>query len=61
LDELSPVHEKLHKLPERLEREVNLKDREEVLRFVEEEVLPVFNATIRGLKRMKEECKGLGC
>jgi methyl-accepting chemotaxis protein len=61
LDELSPVHEKLHKLPERLEREVNLKDREEVLRFIDEEVLPVFNTTIGYLKRIKEECKELGC
>ena len=61
LDELSPVHEKLHKLPERLEREVNLKDREEVLRFIDEEVIPVFNTTIRYLKRMKEECRELGC
>jgi len=61
LDELSPVHEKLHKLPERLEREVNLKDREDILRFIDEEVLPVFNTTIRYLKRIKEECKELGC
>jgi methyl-accepting chemotaxis protein len=61
LDELSPVHEKLHKLPERLEREVNLKDREAVLRFIYEEVLPVFNTTIGYLKRIKEECRELGC
>jgi methyl-accepting chemotaxis protein len=61
LDELSPVHEKLHKLPERLEREVNLKDREEVLRFIGEEVLPVFNTTIGYLKRIKEECREIGC
>ena len=61
LDELSPVHEKLHKLPERLEREVNLKDREEILRFIDEEVLPVFNTIIGYLKRIKEECKELGC
>jgi methyl-accepting chemotaxis protein len=61
LDELSPVHEKLHKLPERLEREVNLKDRKEVLRFIGEEVLPVFNTTIEDLKRIKEECNKLGC
>jgi len=57
LDELSPVHEKLHKLPERLEREVNLKDMEKVLRFIDEEVLPVFNTTIEYLKRIKEESK----
>jgi hypothetical protein len=61
LDELSPVHERLHKLPERLEREVNLKDREEVLRFIGEEVLPVFNTVMSYLKRMKEECRVLGC
>jgi uncharacterized phage infection (PIP) family protein YhgE len=61
LDELSPVHEKLHKLPERLEREVNLKDREEVLRFIGEEVFPVFNTTIGYLKRIKGECRELGC
>jgi methyl-accepting chemotaxis protein len=61
LDELSPVHEKLHKLPERLEREVNLKDMEAVLRFIDEEVLPVFNTVMSYLKRIKEECKELGC
>jgi methyl-accepting chemotaxis protein len=61
LDELDPVHEKLHKLPERLEREVNLKDMAEVLRFIGEEVLPVFNTTIGYLKRIKEECKEIGC
>jgi chromosome segregation ATPase len=60
LDELSPVHEELHKFPERLEREVNLKDREEVLRFIDEEVLPVFNTIIGYLKRIKEECNDLG-
>jgi len=57
LDELSPVHVKLHKLPERLEREVNLKDMEKVLRFIDEEVLPVFNTTIEYLKRIKKESK----
>jgi hypothetical protein len=55
------VHEKLHKLPERLEREVNLKDREAVLRFIGEEVLPVFNTIMGYLKRIKEECRELGC
>jgi methyl-accepting chemotaxis protein len=57
LNELTPVHEKLHKLPERLEREVNLGDKKEVLKFVNKEVLPVFNTTIELLKKIKEECK----
>jgi hypothetical protein len=33
----------------------------EVLRFIGEEVLPVFNTTIGYLKRIKEECREIGC
>ncbi|MFZ8832061.1 MAG: hypothetical protein ACO2OY_07910 [Thermodesulfobacteriaceae bacterium] len=53
MNELSPVHERLHKLPERIEREVNLKDRAEVLRFIDKEVFPVFNTVMGYLKRIK--------
>ncbi|MFN3504675.1 MAG: methyl-accepting chemotaxis protein, partial [Caldimicrobium sp.] len=61
LSELEEPHAKLHGLVERLEREVKIDNKEEALKFIEEEVIPIFKKVIGGLKEILKECIRLGC
>ncbi|PMP63105.1 MAG: hypothetical protein C0197_03325 [Caldimicrobium thiodismutans] len=61
LDVLEGPHERLHGLVSRFEREVNLKDFEEILGFIEKEVLPTFQEVIKELLNIKNLCKKFGC
>lgn len=54
LDKLEEPHAKLHQLVERFEREVNLKDIEDIFKFIEKEVLPTFAEVIGYLKELKK-------
>lgn len=54
LDKLEEPHAKMHQLVERFEREVNLKDIEDILKFIDKEVLPAFAEVIGYLKELKK-------
>ncbi|MEZ0344121.1 MAG: methyl-accepting chemotaxis protein [Caldimicrobium sp.] len=61
LKALEEPHEKLHGLVDKLEKEVDLKDRASIVRFVEEELLPTFEEVIKHLLDLREACKRYGC
>ncbi|MFN3568481.1 MAG: hypothetical protein ACK4UR_06205 [Caldimicrobium sp.] len=61
LSALDEPHAKLHGLVERFEREVKIENKEEVLKFIENEVIPTFNTLIGSLKEILRECTRLGC
>jgi len=54
LDKLEEPHAKMHQLVERFEREVNLKDIEDILKFIDKEVLPAFAEVMGYLKELKK-------
>lgn len=54
LDKLEEPHAKMHQLVERFEREVNLKDIEDILKFIDKEVLPTFAEVMGYLKELKK-------
>jgi len=54
LSVLEEPHAKLHGLIEKLEREVNLKDKQEVTAFLEKELIPTFDEVIGLLKELKK-------
>jgi len=54
LSALEEPHAKLHGMIEKLEREVNLKDRQEVSAFLEKELIPTFDELIGLLKELKK-------
>lgn len=54
LDKLEEPHVKMHQLVERFEREVNLKDIEDILKFIDKEVLPTFAEVMGYLKELKK-------
>jgi len=54
LSALEEPHAKLHGLIEKLEREVNLKDKQEVTAFLEKELIPTFDELIGLLKELKK-------
>jgi hypothetical protein len=54
LSALEEPHAKLHGLIEKLEREVNLKDKQEVTAFLEKELIPTFDEVIGLLKELKK-------
>jgi len=60
LRELEGPHERLHKLVERVEREVDLNNTEDVLKFVEEAMLPTFSEVMSYLIKIKNECHKMG-
>ena len=53
LSALEEPHAKLHALIEKVEREVDLKDKKAVDEFIEKELLPIFNEVIRLLMELK--------
>jgi hypothetical protein len=61
LDVLEGPHERLHGLVSRFEKEVNLKNIEEILGFIEKEVLPTFHEVIKELLNIKNLCRKFGC
>ena len=54
LDKLEEPHAKMHQLVERFEREVNLKDIEDILKFIDKEVLPTFAEVMGYFKELKK-------
>jgi len=54
LSALEEPHAKLHGLIEKLEREVNLKDKQAVTAFLEKELIPTFDEVIGLLKELKK-------
>ena len=54
LSALEEPHAKLHGLIEKLEREVNLKDKQAVTAFLEKELIPTFDELIGLLKELKK-------
>ena len=54
LSALEEPHAKLHGLIEKLEKEVNLKDKQEVTAFLEKELIPTFDELIGLLKELKK-------
>ena len=61
LDVLEKPHERLHELVSRFEREVNLKDFNEILGFIEKEFFPAFHEVIKELLNIKNLCRKFGC
>jgi methyl-accepting chemotaxis protein len=61
LDVLEGPHERLHGLVSRFEKEVNLKNIDEILSFIEKEVLPTFQEVMKELLNIKNLCRKLGC
>lgn len=61
LKALDDPHARLHQLVERFEREVDLKDRASIQRFIEEDLLPTFKEVMKHLLDLREACRKYGC
>lgn len=61
IDALEAPHAKLHGLVDKFEREVNINNKDEILQFIENEVLPTLENVIKLLIEIVEGCKKYGC
>ena len=55
LEALDAPHAKLHSFVDQVQRDVDLKDKEAVLRFIDEEVTPVLDTILNSLALLKKE------
>ncbi|MFN3406800.1 MAG: methyl-accepting chemotaxis protein, partial [Caldimicrobium sp.] len=56
IEEIEEPHKNLHGLVERVEKKVNPKNREEVITFIDKEVLPIFEEVMGILIEIAERC-----
>lgn len=61
LNTFEESHRKLHSLVEKVEREVDLKNRFAVMNFIEKEIFPTFEEVMKHLHDLKEFCDRFGC
>ncbi len=61
LKSLEKPHEELHGLVGRVERELDLKDKESITRFIELNVLPIFEEVMKHLLDLRDACRRHGC